>query len=52
MLAESRGEAALVRLYGAVDEGLPLDESLRRHVGFGQRELVQRWRERLSDLAG
>ena len=52
MLAESRGEAALVRLYQAVDEGLPLDESLRRHVGFGQRELIQRWRERLSDLAG
>ena len=51
VLAESRGEEALVLLYRAVEDGARLAVALRRHVGFGEHELTVRWQERLSDLA-
>ena len=52
MIAETSGERALVDLYRAVDGGAPLEEALQDVAGFGERELVRRWQERLSDLAG
>ena len=52
VIAETSGEQALVDLYRAVDRGTPVDEALQDVAGFGERELVRRWQERLSDLAG
>ena len=52
VIAETSGERALVDLYRAVDRGIPLDEALQDTAGFGERALVRRWQERLSDLAG
>ena len=52
VLAEIGGEPALVVLYESVNDGGPLDAALRASFGFGERELIRRWRARLSDLAG
>ncbi len=52
VIAETSGERALVDLYRAVDRGEPLEEALQDVAGLDERELVRRWRERLSDLAG
>ena len=52
MIAETSGERALVDLYRAVDAGTPLEDALQDVAGLSERELVRRWRDRLSDLAG
>ena len=52
VVADAAGVAALVELYRAVDAGVPIERAMRRAVGFGEAELVRRWRTRLSDLAG
>lgn len=50
VLAESRGEEALVRLYRAVEDGARLAVALRRNFGFGEQALTVLWQERLTDL--
>ncbi|WP_134738732.1 hypothetical protein [Nocardioides sp. 503] len=51
VLAERRGEDALVALYAAVRDGRPLAEVLRASFGWSEAALVRAWRARLSDLA-
>ena len=52
VIAETSGERALVDLYRAVDRGTRSMQALQDAAGFGERVLVRRWQERLSDLAG
>lgn len=51
VIAERAGEDALVALYERVAAGTPLGRALRRATGLSEPELVEAWRERLSDLA-
>jgi hypothetical protein len=51
VLADAGGEPALVRFYDEVNGGRAVGPALRTTFGLSQRELTQRWRERLSDLA-
>jgi hypothetical protein len=52
VLAETRGERALVALYDDVVGGRPLAAALQRRVGLSVEELTRRWQQRLSRLAG
>lgn len=51
LLAETGGEAALVRLYRQVDDGTALEAALRSTFGLGVADLTRRWQEELQDLA-
>jgi hypothetical protein len=48
LLATSAGPDALVAFYRAVDAGEPVGSALRSHVGFGLRDLTERWRTLLA----
>jgi hypothetical protein len=50
LLADSAGPQALVSFYRGVDAGHPVGAELRRHMGFGLRDLTQRWRTLLAHL--
>lgn len=50
VVAEQRGEQALVRLYARATAGVPTEAALRA-VGLSPSGLVRLWRERLRDLA-
>jgi hypothetical protein len=52
VLADRGGEQALVGLYAAADEGADLDAALRARFGWSERDLVDAWRQRLTELAG
>ncbi|QIX26311.1 hypothetical protein ncot_06610 [Nocardioides sp. JQ2195] len=52
LLAQTGSEQDLVRLYRQVSNGGELDAALRQHFGFGEKELVARWRAELRRLAG
>lgn len=51
LLADTGGEAALVRLYEEVAGGAPYAERLEALFGLTEAQLTRRWRERLEDLA-
>ena len=51
VLADARGQDALVRLYEAVSAGHDLDQELRRLFGLTESQLTARWRQRLQALA-
>ena len=50
VLAERRDEQALVALYDAVDDGVPVAAALRAGFGWSEADLVGAWRSRLQDL--
>jgi len=52
VLADTRGERALVSLYDDVASGRPLGGALRRWFGLTDDQFTRRWQRRLSDLAG
>jgi hypothetical protein len=51
LLADTGGEAALVRLYRQVDDGTGLGPALRATFGLGVADLTRRWQGELQDLA-
>ncbi|MCD4524941.1 hypothetical protein [Nocardioides sp. cx-173] len=51
VLAQRRGEAALVGLYDAVRAGSTLADALADGFGWTEQELVRAWQTRLTDLA-
>jgi hypothetical protein len=51
VLADTGGQAALVRLYEQVSRGQDLDGRLRELFGLTEAELTTRWRQRLQELA-
>jgi hypothetical protein len=51
LLAQGGGQARLVRFYRAVDDGQPVGAALESVFGLSTRELTDRWRDLLSDLA-
>ena len=52
LLAQDRGEPALVRFYGDVDRGRPVAAALRSDLGLGVAAFTRQWRTLLQDLAG
>jgi hypothetical protein len=52
VLADRAGEDALVRMYAAVDGGADLIDQLEERFAWTEREFVEAWRQRLTDLAG
>lgn len=52
VLVAAGGEDALVELNRRVGRGAALEPALRAAFGFGERELVRRWRAELTRLAG
>ena len=51
LLAERRGQAALVRLYQRVRAGSGMEPALREVFGLTEEQLTRLWRARLEDLA-
>jgi hypothetical protein len=51
VLADTGGQAAVVRLYEQVSRGQDLDGRLRQLFGLTEAELTTRWRQRLQQLA-
>jgi len=51
VLADRRGERALVDLYDDLGDGVPLARALRDGFGWTEADLVRAWQARLSDLA-
>lgn len=51
LIAQERGEPALVGFYRAVDRGRPLADALRSETGFTVPELTADWRSELQGLA-
>jgi hypothetical protein len=51
VLAEARGEQALLRFYRRVDAGAPVGQALEGVFGLTEAQFTRRWRERLTDLA-
>jgi len=50
LIADLRGQDALVAFYRAVDAGRPVGAALRSEAGFGLRGLTERWRTLLAHL--
>jgi hypothetical protein len=51
VLADARGEATLLHLYGRTAQGESVDKVLRELYGFGEEELTRRWRHDLESIA-
>lgn len=51
LLADRGGQAALVRLYMEVRDGVPIGSALQKEFGLTQGELTRLWRNLLTDLA-
>ncbi|WP_051706462.1 hypothetical protein [Nocardioides aequoreus] len=51
-LAQEHGEAGLVRLYEAVDDGVPVARAFEEELGTSQADFVARWRDDVRRLAG
>ncbi|WP_156393494.1 MULTISPECIES: hypothetical protein [unclassified Nocardioides] len=51
LLAQTGSEQDLLRLYDEVSDGAPVGAALQQVYGFGEKELVQRWRRELERLA-
>lgn len=51
LLATTDDEATLVSLYRRASQGESLDALLREFYGFGEKELLRRWRLELRELA-
>lgn len=51
LLAQTGGEQDLLRLYRQVADGEEMGTALRANFGFGEKELVARWRGELERLA-
>jgi hypothetical protein len=51
LLATTKDEATLVSLYRRASRGGSLDVLLRESYGFGEKELLRRWRLELRELA-
>jgi hypothetical protein len=50
LIADTRGQAALVSFYRAVDAGRPVPQALRSTTGWGLHGFVERWRTLLAHL--
>jgi hypothetical protein len=51
VLADARGEATLLHLYGRTAQGESVDKVLRALYGFGEEELTRRWQDDLRRIA-
>lgn len=51
-LAQEHGEAGLVRLYEAVDGGVPVARAFEEELGTSEADFVARWRDDVRRLAG